>query len=59
MIVVLAVAVPVGTAAIPVMVTVDVPGFAVWAAVKLTVLEVVAGFGLKIAVTPFGKPEAV
>jgi len=57
-IVVLAVAVPVGTAATPVMVTVEVPGFAFGAAVKLTVLEFCAGFGLKLAVTPAGSPEA-
>ncbi len=40
------------------MVTVAVPGVAVVAAVNVSVLEAVAGFGLNDAVTPLGKPEA-
>lgn len=44
---------------VPVMVMVDVPSFAVLLAVKLTTLVGNAGFGLKFAVTPFGKAEVV
>src|ERR1035438_2756053 len=43
---------------VPVMVTVAVPVFAVWLAVKVTTLDEAAGFPLKDAVTPFGSPEA-
>lgn len=43
----------------PVIVTVLVPMVAVALAVKVSALEVVAGFGLNAAVTPFGRPEAV
>ena len=42
----------------PVTVTVDVPAVAVLLAVSVSVLEVVAGFGLNAAVTPDGNPEA-
>lgn len=42
----------------PVIVTVDVPVAAVALAVSVRVLEEVAGFGLKAAVTPLGKPDA-
>lgn len=44
---------------VPVMVTVLVPVEAVAVAVRVRVLVEVAGFGLKAAVTPLGKPEAV
>ena len=44
---------------VPVMVTVAVPVAAVVLAVSVKVLVDVAGFGLKAAVTPVGKPEAV
>jgi hypothetical protein len=43
---------------VPVMVTVAVPVVAVPLAVSVRVLEVVAGLGLKPAVTPVGNPEA-
>jgi hypothetical protein len=43
---------------VPVTVTVAVPVAAVALAVRVKVLEVVAGFGLKLAVTPAGSPEA-
>jgi len=43
---------------IPVTVTVAVPVAAVALAVRINVLVEVAGFGLKVAVTPLGKPEA-
>src|SRR6266849_6404792 len=45
-------------AELPVMVTVTVPVVAVLLAVSVKVLVAVAGFGLKDAVTPLGKPEA-
>ena len=44
--------------AIPVIVTVAVPVAAVAVAVKVSALEVDPGLGLKVAVTPLGKPEA-
>jgi hypothetical protein len=44
---------------IPVIVTVAGPGVAVELTVKVSVLEVVAGFGLNDAVIPFGSPAAV
>jgi len=43
---------------VPVIVTVTVPVAAVPLAVKVSVLEAVAGLGLKPAVTPLGKPDA-
>ena len=43
---------------VPVMVTGTVPMGAVPLAVSVTVLAVLAGFGLNIAVTPVGRPEA-
>ena len=43
---------------VPVTVTVAVPVAAVLLAVSVNTLEEVAGFGLKDAVTPVGKPEA-
>src|SRR5229473_1217861 len=43
---------------VPVMVTVTVPVVAVLLAASVKVLVAVAGFGLKDAVTPLGKPEA-
>jgi hypothetical protein len=43
---------------VPVIVTVTVPVAAVALAVKVSVLLVVAGLGLKAAVTPLGKPDA-
>jgi hypothetical protein len=43
---------------VPVIVTVTVPVAAVALAVKVSVLEAVAGFGLKPGVTPLGKPDA-
>jgi hypothetical protein len=43
---------------VPVMVTIAVPIFAVWLAVKETALADVAGLPLKEAVTPFGSPDA-
>jgi hypothetical protein len=43
---------------VPVMVTVVVPGDAVALAANVTVLVLVAGFGLKLAVTPAGNPDA-
>jgi hypothetical protein len=43
---------------VPVMVTVTVPSDAVALAVRVKVLELVAGFGLKLAVTPVGRPDA-
>ncbi len=42
---------------VPVIVTVTVPVVAVLLAVSVKVLEVVAGFGLKDAVTPLGRPD--
>jgi len=43
---------------VPVTVSVTVPVAAVLLAVSVSTLAVVAGFGLKDAVTPFGSPEA-
>jgi hypothetical protein len=43
---------------VPVIVTVADPVVAAALAVKVTVLVEVAGFGLKLAVTPLGKPDA-
>ena len=43
---------------LPVMVAVAVPVLAVPLAVSVKVLVAMAGFGLKDAVTPLGKPEA-
>ena len=43
---------------VPVMVTVAVPVAAVALAVRVNVLVEAAGFGLKLAVTPAGNPEA-
>jgi len=43
---------------VPVMVTVDVPAAAVLLAANVTVLDPVAGFVPKVAVTPAGKPVA-
>jgi len=43
---------------VPVMVTVAAPVVAAALAVKVKVLVVLAGFGLKLAVTPLGKPDA-
>jgi hypothetical protein len=43
---------------VPVIVTVAFPVVAVALAVKVSVLEVVVGLGLKAAVTPLGKPDA-
>ena len=43
---------------VPVMVTVTVPVAAEALAVKVSVLELVAGLGLKFVVTPLGRPEA-
>jgi len=43
---------------VPVTVTVAEPTAAVTLAVRVKVLVEVAGFGLKSAVTPLGKPEA-
>jgi len=43
----------------PVTVTVDVPAAAPLPTVRVSVLVVFAGFGLKPAVTPLGKPEAL
>lgn len=54
----LTVAVCVRLPEVPVIVTEEVPVVAVELAVKVSVLVVVAGFGLKAAVTPEGKPEA-
>jgi len=42
----------------PVIVSVTVPGVAVLLAVSVRVLVLVAGFGLKDAATPLGKPDA-
>lgn len=42
----------------PVTVTVTAPVVAVAVAVRVSVLEAVAGFGLKEGVTPLGRPEA-
>jgi len=42
---------------VPVMVIVEVPAFAVLAAVRVRMLVEVAGFGLNCAVTPFGSVE--
>jgi hypothetical protein len=42
----------------PEMITVAVPVVAVLPAVSVNVLEVVAGLGLKMAVTPLGRPDA-
>lgn len=44
---------------VPVMVMVALPVAALAVAVRVRVLVEVAGFGLKAAVTPLGKPEAV
>ncbi len=44
--------------AVPVTVIVAVPVAAVVLAVKVSVLVVVAGFGVNTAVTPLGKPDA-
>ena len=43
---------------VPVIVTVPCPVVAVLLAVSVNVLVVVAGFGLKDAVTPLGRPDA-
>ena len=43
---------------VPVMVTVAGPVLAVALAVNVSVLVVVAGFGLNAAVTPLGRPDA-
>jgi hypothetical protein len=43
---------------VPVTVTVTVPVVAVPLAVRVSVLEAVAGFGLNDAVTPLGRPDA-
>lgn len=43
---------------VPLIVTATVPVVAVPLAVKVSKLEVPAGFGLKAAVTPLGKPDA-
>ena len=43
---------------IPVTVRATAPVVAVLVAVRVSVLEVVAGFGLNDAVTPLGRPEA-
>lgn len=43
---------------VPVIVTVDVPFAAVELAVKVRVLLVVTGLGVKVAITPVGNPEA-
>jgi hypothetical protein len=43
---------------VPVMVTVTVPAVAVLLAVSVKVLLAVAGFGLKVGVTPLGRPDA-
>lgn len=43
---------------VPVMVTVAVPPVAVAAAVRVNVLVDVPGLGLKVVVTPLGRPEA-
>jgi hypothetical protein len=43
---------------VPVTITVAAPVFAVALAVKVNTLVDVAGFGLKAAVTPLGKPDA-
>ncbi|MGA2001788.1 MAG: hypothetical protein ABSG70_00320 [Terriglobales bacterium] len=45
--------------AVPVMVMVDFPVAAVLPTITVNVLVEVAGFGLKVAVTPFGTPVAV
>lgn len=42
----------------PVTVTIAVPVAAVALAVRVTTLEEVAGVGLKLAVTPVGRPDA-
>ena len=52
------VAVWVNPPTVPVTVTVAVPVVAVLVAVRVIVLEPLAGFGLKDAVTPVGSPEA-
>ncbi len=44
---------------VPVIVTVDVPVVAVFVAVNVMPLAPVAGFVLKLAVTPVGRPVAV
>ena len=44
---------------VPVMVTVLVPSVAELLAVKINVADPVTGFGVKEAVTPLGRPEAV
>jgi hypothetical protein len=44
---------------VPVMVTVEVPAAAVLLAVRVSALVVVALAGLKAAVTPLGRPDAV
>jgi hypothetical protein len=43
---------------VPVTVTVAFPGVAVLLAASVSVLAVIAGFGLKAAVTPLGRPDA-
>ena len=43
---------------LPVMVTLAVPVVAELPALRVRVLPAVAGLGLKLAVTPLGKPEA-
>jgi len=54
----LIVAVCINPPEVPVIVTVKVPVVALLLAVSVSVLVVVAGFGLKPAVTPLGWPEA-
>lgn len=44
---------------VPVTFTVNVPRVAVLVTRSVNVLDAVAGFGLKLAVTPLGSPEAV
>ena len=44
---------------VPVIVTVEVPATAVLLAVNVSVLVLVAGFGLNDGVTPAGRPDAV
>ena len=44
---------------VPVIVTVAVPVFAVLLALNVTTFDEVAGFALKVAVTPLGTPDTV
>jgi hypothetical protein len=43
---------------VPVMVTAAIPGLTELLAVSVIKLELVAGFGEKVAVTPLGSPDA-